>query len=257
MKHLLGPYRVWVFLFLIILIVVEAIWSWRRDRENYDLKESLTNTSILAGYITSKIVTAAYQLAILTFFSSFAFYHFQPGISAIILSFLATDFLYYWYHRASHTIQFFWAFHVVHHSSTSMNLTAAYRINWFSAFITPYFFIPAALLGLPPLYIAISVSLNLLYQFFMHTEAVGKIPLIEGIIDTPSAHRVHHGSNAAYIDKNYGGVFMIWDRLFGTYQPETEPVKYGITTGFVSYNPFKLIFHGFGDLVKGKINYKG
>jgi sterol desaturase/sphingolipid hydroxylase (fatty acid hydroxylase superfamily) len=86
---------------------------------------------------------------------------------------------------------------------------------------------------------------------------VGKIPLVEGIINTPSAHRVHHGSNPIYLDKNYGGVFMIWDRIFGTYEPESEPVKYGVTTGFVSYNPFVLVFHGFVDWWMGKMNYKG
>jgi sterol desaturase/sphingolipid hydroxylase (fatty acid hydroxylase superfamily) len=112
-------------------------------------------------------------------------------------------------------------------------------------------------LGLPPVYVAISFSVNLIFQLFLHTEAVGKIPFIEGIIDTPSAHRVHHGSNPAYIDKNYGGVFMIWDRIFGTYQQETEPVEYGITTGFVSHNPMVLVFHGFIDFFRGKMDYKG
>jgi sterol desaturase/sphingolipid hydroxylase (fatty acid hydroxylase superfamily) len=138
-----------------------------------------------------------------------------------------------------------------------MNFTTAYRINWFSALVSPAFFIPAALLGFPPIFIVLAFQINLLYQFFLHTEAVGKIPLLEGIIDTPSAHRVHHGSNPVYIDKNFGGILMIWDRIFGTYQPETEPVKYGITSGFAGHNPFKLIFQGFIDLAKGSMNYKG
>jgi sterol desaturase/sphingolipid hydroxylase (fatty acid hydroxylase superfamily) len=237
--------------------VIEAVWSWRRQREKYSLKESGANTIILAGYGLSKFLLFGYQLAVLQFVGRFAFYHLATGTAVFALTFLATDFCYYWYHRISHTVKIFWAFHLVHHTSTRMNLTTAYRLNWFSALITPYFFIPAALLGLPPLYIVISISLNLFYQFFMHTEAVGRIPFIEGIIDTPSAHRVHHGSNPVYIDKNYGGVLMIWDRLFGTYQPETEPVKYGVTSGFVSNNPFVLVFHGFIDFVKGKMNYKG
>ncbi|MBC7866713.1 MAG: sterol desaturase family protein, partial [Gloeobacteraceae cyanobacterium ES-bin-316] len=99
--------------------------------------------------------------------------------------------------------------------------------------------------------------INLVYQFVLHTEAIGKLGFLEGIINTPSAHRVHHGSNKIYLDKNFGGFLMIWDKLFGTYTSETEKVKYGITTGFVSYNPFKLIFHGFIDLFKGKMDYKG
>ena len=126
-----------------------------------------------------------------------------------------------------------------------MNLTMAYRLNWLSAIISPVFFLPLAFLGIPTDFIVLSYALNLLYQFFMHTEAVGKLGWLEGIIDTPSAHRVHHGSDPIYIDKNFGGVFMIWDRLFGTYQPELEKPTYGLTTGFTSYNPFRLVFQGF------------
>jgi sterol desaturase/sphingolipid hydroxylase (fatty acid hydroxylase superfamily) len=100
-------------------------------------------------------------------------------------------------------------------------------------------------------------SLNLFFQFFLHTESIGKLGFLEGFINTPSAHRVHHGSNPEYIDKNYGGVLMIWDRMFGSYTPETTPVLYGITTGHVGYNPFKLVFHGFYDLFRGKLNSKG
>lgn len=257
MKHVLGPYRGWFFLFILILIIIEGIWVYRKRRDRFNLKESLSNTFILVGYITSKALTVGYQLAVLGFVSRFAFFHLPENGWVFALTFFASDLCYYWYHRISHEVKFFWAFHLVHHSSTWMNFTTAYRLNWFSALITPYFFIPAALLGMPPLYIAIAFSFNLLYQFFMHTEAVDKIPVIEGILDTPSAHRVHHGNNPIYIDKNYGGVFMIWDRLFGTYQPETEPVNYGITTGFVSHNPFVLVFHGFSDWLQGKMNYKG
>jgi len=97
-----------------------------------------------------------------------------------------------------------------------------------------------------------SYGLNLVYQFFLHTEFIDSMGPLEGVIDTPSAHRVHHGSNPIYIDKNFGGVFVIWDKIFGTYQPETEKVQYGLTTGFVSYNPFVLVLQGFADLLKGK-----
>jgi sterol desaturase/sphingolipid hydroxylase (fatty acid hydroxylase superfamily) len=133
-----------------------------------------------------------------------------------------------------------------------MNLTAAYRLNWFGALISPLFFIPLALAGFPPTYIVASYAFNLLYQFFLHTESIGKLGPLEGLIDTPSAHRVHHGVNPLYIDRNFGGVLLIWDKLFGTYQPETEKVKYGLTTGLVSYNPFRLVFQGFIDLFQKK-----
>jgi sterol desaturase/sphingolipid hydroxylase (fatty acid hydroxylase superfamily) len=253
----LGPYRFIAYGVVFILILIEGYWSWRQNKEEYQLKESLSNTIILAGYITSKIVSFGYHLLVLTFVSRFVPYHLPVTIPAVILTFILTDFCFYWYHRLSHQVKFLWAFHVTHHSSQRMNLTTAYRINWFSAVILPYFFIPAVLLGCSPLVILLGYQANLFYQFFMHTEAVGKIPFVEGLINTPSAHRVHHGSNPIYLDKNYGGVFMIWDRVFGTYEPESEPVRYGVTTGFVSHNPFIIIFHGFADLVKGKMDYKG
>jgi len=255
--HLAGPYRFLAYPFILLLIVIEGVWSWRHNKETYRLKESFANTVILVGYLASKVILFGYHLEVLKFVSRFAPYHLPESIAAVVLTFIATDFCFYWYHRWSHRYKFLWAFHVTHHSSQSMNLTTAYRINWFSAFILPYFFIPAVLVGCSPLVILLGYQVNLFYQFFMHTEAVRRVPLLEGIINTPSAHRVHHGSNAIYIDKNYGGVFMIWDRIFGTYERESEPVRYGVTTGFVSYNPFTLILHGFTDWWKGKMDYKG
>ncbi len=257
MAHPFAPYRIWIFFLLTALIVIEALWNWRNNRHVYNLKETAANLSILMGFHLSKIITTGYQLAVLGFFSSLAIVHLPSTPLVFVITFLVADFSYYWYHRLSHKVKFFWAFHLVHHSSQWMNLTTAYRLNWFSALVSPVFFIPPVLLGFPPSFLVIALALNLFYQFFMHTQAIGKIGWLEGVIDTPSAHRVHHGSNELYIDKNFGGVLMIWDRMFGTYQPETEPVKYGITTGFVGYNPFKLIFHGFTDFIKGKMNYKG
>jgi len=257
MKHILGSYYPLFLLFVLALIIIEGTWIYRKRRDKFNLKENLGNTGILIGYVLTKSLTVGYQLAVLGFVSQFAFFHLPLNGWVLALTFIAADFCYYWFHRISHEIKIFWAFHLIHHSSKWMNFTTAYRLNWFSALITPYFFIPIVLLGLPPLYVAISFSVNLIFQLFLHTEAVGKIPFVEGIIDTPSAHRVHHGSNPAYIDKNYGGVLMIWDRIFGTYQPETEPVEYGITTGFVSHNPLVLVFHGFVDFFRGKMDYKG
>ena len=134
-----------------------------------------------------------------------------------------------------------------------MNFTTAYRLHWFSGLITPFFYLPAILLGLPAKFLVISIALNLAYQFFLHTRLIGKLPWIEGIMDTPSAHRVHHGINPHYIDKNFGGVFIFWDRLFGTYQEEVEEPVYGITTGFVGYNPFSIMLYGFRRLFKNAL----
>jgi len=252
MKQTVGPYRIWILAFLLVLIVIEIIWSWKTDKKVYEVKETFSNLAVLVGFHFSKLLFAGYQLFILGFFTTVAPFKLSHNLWVFVLTFIIADFIYYWFHRISHHWQPMWAFHMVHHSAMHMNLTSAYRLNWFSAIISPLFFIPAALLGMPADYIALSYGLNLAYQFFLHTEAVGKLGFIEKVMDTPSSHRVHHGSNTIYIDKNFGGVFIVWDRLFGTYQPETEKVNYGLTTGFLSYNPLKLVVQGFVDLLKCK-----
>jgi len=256
MRHQIGPYRIYVLLFLALLITAEIIWSWKKNKNAYEIKETFSNLVVFIGFHFSKYVFAAYQLAILGLFSGLALFKLPHNIWIFLLTFLTADFIYYWFHRISHSWKPLWAFHMVHHSAMHMNLTAAYRLNWFSAIISPAFFIPATLSGMPTDFIVISHTLNLAYQFFLHTEVIGKLGFIEKIMDTPSSHRVHHGSNPIYIDKNFGGVFIIWDRLFGTYQPETEKVNYGLTSGFLSYNPIKLMLQGFIDWFKPKHSAK-
>jgi len=252
-----GKHPIAVVIFLALLITAEIIWSWRRDKKAYGLKDTLANLVILAGFQLSKYLFAGYQLFILRGASRIAPVHLPAAAWTFAVCFILADLTYYWFHRLSHKWQPLWAFHLIHHSSPYINLTTSYRLNWLSAVISPFFFLPLALTGFPPSYIALSYGLNLLYQFFMHTEAIGKWGRLEGIIDSPSAHRVHHGNNSIYIDKNFGGILMIWDRLFRTYQPETEKTNYGITTGFIGNNPLKLVFKGFIDLFTGKLNSKG
>jgi sterol desaturase/sphingolipid hydroxylase (fatty acid hydroxylase superfamily) len=241
---------VYIILFLLLLITAEIVWSWKKEKGVYEIKETFSNLAVFFGFQFSKYLFAGYQLAVLGFISDFPLFKLPHNIWTFLLTFVTADFIYYWFHRVSHSWKPLWAFHLIHHSAMHMNLTASYRLNWFSALISPLFFIPAVLLGLPSDYIIISYALNLAYQFFLHTEVVGKLGAIEKIMDTPSSHRVHHGSNPIYIDKNFGGVFIIWDRIFGTYQPESEKVEYGLTTGFLSYNPFRLVFEGFIDWFK-------
>jgi sterol desaturase/sphingolipid hydroxylase (fatty acid hydroxylase superfamily) len=250
MKHHIGPFRIYLLLILVLLITAEIIWSWKKDKRNYEVKETFSNIAIFVGFQFSKYIFAAYQLAILGLFARLSLFKLPHTIWVFLLTFIAADFIYYWFHRISHSERLLWAFHMVHHSAMHMNLTASYRLNWFSAIISPLFFIPAAILGLPGDFIVIAHALNLGYQFFLHTEVIGKLGAIEKVMNTPSSHRVHHGSNPIYVDKNFGGVFIIWDKLFNTYQPETEKVNYGLTSGFLSYNPFILVLQGFIDWFK-------
>ena len=160
---------------------------------------------------------------------------------AFLLTFVVADLAYYRYHRFSHEIPILWTMHHTHHSGMWMNLTAAVRLNWVANFVAPLFFAPLVLVGFSGEWLTASLALGLFCQFFLHTEAVGRLGWFEGkLLNTPSAHRVDHGSNRQYIDKNYAGAFIVWDRLFGTYEPEVEKVRCGVTSGFVGYNPFRI-----------------
>ena len=151
---------------------------------------------------------------------------------------LAVDFAYYWWHRASHVVNVLWAVHAVHHQSEDFNLAVALRQPAFEPITWFFFYIPIALLGVPTEVFVAAYGLDLLYQFFIHTELVDRLPRpLEWLLNTPSHHRVHHGVQAQYLDKNYGGILVVWDRLFGTFEPEDERVVYGTTVPLASYNP--------------------
>lgn len=256
-NHQIGSYRLGVLAVIAMLTILEAVISHRRKLNNYNTKESFANLGILVGMAGSKLVFTSYQLWFFGLVSNLAVVNWPEGILGGILGFLLIDFTLFVYHYVAHKNKFFWAFHLVHHSSPWMNLTTAYRLNWFAALVNPIFFIPALLLGLSPVFILIGTFLNLFYQFFLHTELIGKLGWIDKIFNTPSNHRVHHGSNPKYLDKNFGGILMIWDHLFGTYMAEEEKPTYGVTTGFEGHNPIHLIFHGFIDYFRGRLNSKG
>jgi sterol desaturase/sphingolipid hydroxylase (fatty acid hydroxylase superfamily) len=253
----LGDYRGEILLFLMALILIEIVISWRLKLNNYSFKETIANLAILFGHSLSKVLLAGYQLWVLDLFGGVALFDVPATPLMFGLCFLLVDFLFYIYHWLSHKMKLLWAFHLVHHSSPWMNLTTAYRLNWLGGLIVPIFFLPAILLGFSPSQVVLCTALNLVYQFFLHTELVPKLGFLENWLNTPSNHRVHHASNPVYIDKNFGGVLIVWDRLFNTYQAEEERPVYGITTGFVGHNPIKLVFHGFVDLVRGKMKSKG
>ncbi|MDQ2700534.1 MAG: sterol desaturase family protein, partial [Actinomycetota bacterium] len=175
-----------------------------------------------------------------------------------VLLFFADDLAYYCYHRSHHRVRIFWATHVVHHSSEHYNFSTALRQDW-SPFTATFFWLPLALF-FEPWMIFLAMSWSLLYQFTLHTEAIDRLPRpVEFIFNTPSHHRVHHGSQEQYLDRNYAGILIIWDRMFGTFEPEGERVRYGLTTNINTFNPVKVAYGEFANIwrdVRGAENWR-
>lgn len=164
---------------------------------------------------------------------------------AVLVLFMGQEFFYYWYHRAAHRVRWFWANHAVHHSSNELNLSAAYRIGLLGKISgTAVFFIPLIWLGFAPRIVALTLTINLLYQFWIHATWIPRLGWLEYVLNTPSAHRVHHAANLDYLDANYGGVLIVFDRLSGTYRPERAdlPCRYGLVLPLTSYNPLRIEF---------------
>ena len=228
---------------ILLALFAEIIWSKIKKKGVYNVKESLGNLGILIGNNLLKPISLAWKYMVFSWVASFQIFNIPFNAYTIVLTFFVAEFAYYWYHRLSHEIPIMWTMHHTHHSSTWMNLTTAVRLNWLGSFVSPIFFVPFVLIGFSAKILILSLAIGLFYQFFLHTEAVGKLGFIEGwLLNTPSAHRVHHGSNKQYIDKNYGGMLIMFDRIFGTYEPEVEKVKYGVTSGNIGHNPFVINF---------------
>ncbi|MBT31731.1 MAG: sterol desaturase [Thalassobius sp.] len=221
-----------------LLIGLELIYTLVKRPDYYRMSDSVTNISCGIGDqiigIFAKVITLGFYQYL---YEYHAFLRFESSLLSFIILFIAVDFIYYWVHRWSHEVNFLWAGHVVHHQSEEYNLSVALRQSWFHKFFTFIFYLPLALFGFDTLSFVWANGLNLLYQFWIHTEVIKKLGPLEYILNTPSHHRVHHGRNPEYIDKNHGGVFIIWDRLFGTFEEEKEKPVYGITTPLTSWNP--------------------
>ena len=237
LAKVIEEYEFWFLLALVIVeIGIDLISCSKRD-----YKDTGANIAIAIVYtFTSAIFGYVVALAGLQFFGQFALFDLPTNIWTLMLTVIITDFLYYWEHRTEHQIRFFWAYHNVHHSSTDYNYTVASRLSWLESCFLWIFYIPVALLGFNPLLIFLGVQINAAYQTWIHTQKIGKLSWLEKIINTPALHRVHHGSNPRYIDRNFSGILIIWDRLFGTYQPEQEKPVYGLTENINTTNPIKI-----------------
>ena len=232
----------------IILVLAEMIYGRLTGHADYEPRDTAASLTMGLGSQIAGVLSKGAVLAI-GFWVWTHFRLFDIGFQwwAFVLAFLGEDLAYYAFHRASHRIRYFWAAHVVHHSSQHYNLSTALRQTWTGFIAANFIFrLPLFLIGFHPLMIAFAAGLNLIYQFWIHTEAIGRMPRwFEAIFNTPSHHRVHHATNPRYLDANYAGTLIIWDRLFGSFVPENaaEPCRYGIVRQLGTYNPLKVAFH--------------
>jgi sterol desaturase/sphingolipid hydroxylase (fatty acid hydroxylase superfamily) len=209
----------------------------------YDRKDSRTSLAMGAGSMVVNGLWRVVEIAGLSLVAHLSPLDLGHGWVTWVVALVGIDFMYYWDHRAGHEVRLLWAAHVVHHSSQRYNLSTALRQTWTGEY-TFLFFIPVVAVGVPVEIALAAWSVNLLYQFWIHTEAIGKLwGWFELVFNTPSHHRVHHGSQSQYLDRNYGGVLIVWDRLFRTFEPEGERVKYGLTKNITTHNPLKVATH--------------
>ena len=233
----------------VIAVVAEALWA-RRHRDDpeirgYELRDSAA--SMTMGLL-NVVVSGFSKLLSIPFFA----WLYQHRIADIgtawwtwIVLLLGEDLCYYWFHRVHHEVRLLWACHVNHHSSQRFNLSTALRQPLLTPLSGPIFWAPLPLIGFPPWMVLTAQAWSLFYQFWIHTEAVDRLGPLEWFMNTPSHHRVHHGKNVPYLDKNHGGVFILWDRLFGTFAPEIEHVVYGLTRDIQTFHPLRIGFHEF------------
>lgn len=220
------------------LIGLEVVYDRIKNKKLYRLNDSFANISCgiteqVSGVFAKVFTIAAYDLV----FQNFHFFQIPNTWYWWVIAFMGVDFCYYWAHRMSHEVNLFWAGHVVHHQSEEYNLSVALRQSAMQKVFTFYFYLPLALIGFKTEWFLMISAINLLYQFWIHTETIGNMGIFEWVFNTPSHHRVHHGRNPKYIDKNHAGSLIIWDRMFGTFQKEEERPTYGITTPLGSFNP--------------------
>lgn len=234
-----------------MLIGIELVVERLSHRKLYRLPDAIANlscgiTSQLSGLFMRVLGIGVYEIL----YANFAFFTWNKNWVYWLILFLLVDFAYYWAHRMSHEINLFWGGHVVHHQSEEYNLSVALRQSSFQVIWTFAFSLPIAFLGFDTLDFALVSALNTLYQFWIHTETIQKLGWLEYILNTPSHHRVHHGRNPKYIDKNHAGSLIIWDKMFGTFQAEEEHPTYGITKPINSWNPVWANFSHYAEMAK-------
>lgn len=253
----LAPWFKYLYPILLALIVIEYF----NARHLYDVKESLSGMviAIVASIIASFTKVVAVAIFFVVFELAAPLRESLLGYTSLgwawyiwILCLVGDDFNFYWHHRLSHSIRLLWAAHLPHHSARTYNFTVSVRNGWFITLYKPIFWLWMPLLGFEPVMIATCLVINAAYQFFLHTQLVGSFGILEKVFNTPWVHQVHHSCNVHYLDKNHGGILIIWDRLFGTFQDQIPGVKakYGILKDPDTYNPIKHNLYEFQNIIR-------
>ncbi|MES2590796.1 MAG: sterol desaturase family protein [Bacteroidota bacterium] len=236
----------------IIVIGAELLFSYIHQKQYYSTKGIFANIYLSALNFGLDILVRGICLFVLNYFYQFKIFEIQYIYAYWILLLICQDFMYYWLHRFDHFCRLFWAVHVTHHSSEEFNLTVGFRSSVFQPLYRFVYFIPLAIVGFQPMDIMFMYAATQIYGILIHTKTVNKLGVLEWFMSTPSHHRVHHASNINYLDKNLGMVFIIWDKLFGTFieEDDKEIIKYGLTENIKTYNPIKMVFHEWGNILK-------
>jgi len=236
--------------FIAFFILIEFYLNYRDRRNLYLAKDSIASSLMGIGSLIVDIFTKSFYFLIMIKIYQFGLFKDELLFTwwAWILLFFLDDLSFYWHHRCSHIIRILWASHVVHHSSQKYNLSTAFRQSWTEVTYKYIFYLWLPFIGFHPLMVMTMIAISLIYQFSIHTQIIHQLPKpIEFIFNTPSHHRVHHASNIQYLDRNFGGILIIWDRIFGSFEPENPkiPVNYGITKNIKTFNPLYIASHEF------------
>ncbi|MBW8311682.1 MAG: sterol desaturase family protein [Rhizobium sp.] len=244
-----------------LAFVAWEAWYWRERRPGlYTLRDTLSNAALALMHQGVDALAWAAVIGAYWWVHQFRVFDLTASWASVALLFVAQDFAYYGWHRLSHRVRWMWASHVTHHSSERLNLSTAFRQSiTYPVSGMSLFWLPLAWLGFSPAHIVIVVAINLAFQFFVHTQAVDRLGWLEYVFNTPSHHRVHHARNPKYIDRNYAGVLIVWDKLFGTFTGEDPavPCEYGLVKPVRSHNPLVLTFHEWGDLLRDTARARG
>lgn len=229
--------------FFVITVILEIVLTIKIKFDDYEFKDAGTSIMMGLGNVFLGLISKGIVLTAFIFFYQFRVFTLPFAWWSWVILLFAEDLCYYWFHRISHESRVFWASHVVHHSSQKYNLSTALRQTWTGTFYSFVFWIPLLLIGFHPIMVMTQMAVSLIYQYWIHTELIKKMPnWFEAIFNTPSHHRVHHATNPQYLDRNHAGIFIIWDKLFGTFEPEVEKPVYGLVKNIDTYNPVKVAF---------------